>query len=86
MDLKPSDHRVFNTPITFHPTKVITSQYNYKFMYLLDYDLIFLEIPTRQIHTNMLTIELGSQELSVMHNGELLEAIRNVVYAKSLSV
>jgi len=55
-------------------------------MYLLDYDLIFLEIPTRQIHTNMLTIELGSQELSVMHNGELLEAIRNVVYAKSLSV
>lgn len=85
LDLKPSDRRIFNAPITFHPKKVSTSRNNYGFEFLMDYDLVFLAIPTRQIHTNMLTIELDSLELSEMHDGKMIEAIRNVVHEKSLS-
>ncbi len=84
--ITPSDRRIFNAPITFTPKKVSTSLYNYQFEYKLDYDLIFLGIPTRQIHTNMLTIELGSTELTKMHDGKLIDAIRNVVHEQSLSV
>lgn len=87
LEKKPDDHRKFSAPITFTPKKISTSQYNYKFEYKLDYNLIFLEIPKRQlhIHTNMLTLELGPTELTKMHDGKLIEAIRNVVQAKSLS-
>jgi len=84
LDLKPSDRRIFNAPITFHPKKVSTSRYNYGFEFLMDYDLLFLEIPTRQIQTNMFSVELGLQELLKMHNGKLIEAIKNFVNEQSL--
>lgn len=79
LNLKPSDRRIFNAPITFHPKKISTSLFNYKFEYLVEYDLIFLGIPTR-------TIQLGSTELTKMHDGKLIDAIRNVVHEQSLSV
>lgn len=85
LDVKPSDRRKFYAPIAFQPKKISTSQYNYKFEYKLDYDLILLEIPTRKIHINMLTIEWGSTELTKMHDGKMIDAIRNVVHDKNQS-
>ncbi|MBI2279159.1 MAG: hypothetical protein HYU68_00475 [Bacteroidetes bacterium] len=85
LDLKPS-RRKFYAPISFQPKKITTSRNKYKFEYKLENDLIFLEIPTRQLHTNMLTIELSSTELTKMHDGKLIDVIRNVVHEQSLSV
>lgn len=86
LDIQFSDNRKFYTPVQFIPKKISTSQYNYMFDYKFEDDLIYLGIPTRQLQTNMLTIQFDSPELAVMHHGKMIEAIRNVVYEKNLSV
>ena len=85
LDIQFSDNRKFYTPVQFTPKKICTSQYNYMFDYKPQDDLILLAMPTRQIHTNMITIELGSPELAVMHHGKMIEAIRNVVKSIPIS-
>lgn len=86
LEIKHSDRQKLRAPITFHPKIINTSQYAYEFEYLLDYDLIFLSIPTRKIYSNLALVETNLLELVALHNGKLLEAIRNLAINSSLEL
>ena len=80
LEIQFSKLRKFYTPIELNPKTIETSQNSYEYDYLIDYDLIFLKIPNRQIHTNMLTITKDVPELAEMHQGMMIDVIRDVVY------
>jgi hypothetical protein len=67
-------------PIVFRPESIIIDDNTYGFDYLVEVDMVLLEIPYREIQANILTIETDAPELAELHNGMLYDVIRAVVY------
>ena len=72
-------------PIVFRPESIIIDDNTYGFDYLIEVDIVLLEIPYREIQANLLLIETDAPELAEMHDGMLCDVIRAVVYEKSPS-
>lgn len=75
----------FRSPMVFNPEPIVIDNNIYEFAHLKEFDLVLLRIPNRTIQTNMLNINLDAPELAEMHQGMLIDVIRDVVYEKSPS-
>lgn len=67
-------------PIVFNPEPIVIDNNIYEFAHLKEFDLVLLRIPDRTIQTNMLIIETDAPELAEIHQGMLIDVIRDVVY------
>lgn len=72
-------------PIVFNPEPIVIDNNIYEFDHLKEFDLVLLRIPDRTIQTNMLIIQTDAPELAEMHQGMLIDVIRDIVYEKSPS-
>jgi len=67
-------------PIVFNTQPIVICGNTYEFDYLSEFDIILLKMPDRTIQTNMHNIEIEALELAEMHQGMLIDVIRDVVY------
>ncbi|MBL1232552.1 MAG: hypothetical protein P1U44_03365 [Vicingaceae bacterium] len=79
---EPCPNLDFVSPIVFNPKPIAIDNNSYEFDHLKEFDLVLLRMPDRTIQTNMLTIDLDAPELAELHQGMMIDVIRDVVYEK----
>ena len=82
---EPCLKKALIAPIVFNPEPIVIDNNIYEFAHLKELDLVLLWIPDRSIQTNMLIIETDAPELAEMHQGMMIDVVRDIVYKKSPS-